>query len=218
MQNNINIVHGNTQTPVLCTRYDDFDIYFEGYGWELPRTDMMMDGLENSRYADICGEDIAAMDGLGWEFIADPICFTATHQDSTVIASGWAAPMLTEDGQTGCNLTYAVDEKYEGRSLAKLLTSLAFLAADQVHPQMKFANIECRVDNQPSIALARSLGLISYPEGDFSMPVSGTGEEVAFHCFRADIEEFRHSARHTLQKKNLGELLVRATTSSRPGS
>lgn len=214
----IDIRQENNATPVVWARYSDFDICFEGSGWELPRTDRMMEGLENSRYADICGDDIAAMDGLGWQFIADPVCFTATGQDGIVIASAWAAPMRTEDMQTGCNLTYAVDEKYEGRSLAKLLTCLAFLACDQLHRHMTFANIESRVDNQPSIALARSLGFVAYPEGDFTMQVSGTGEEVAFHCLRIDREAFRRSARHILQKRNLGALLDMTTTSDRPES
>ncbi len=65
--------------PVLCARHRGFDLWFEGIGWDLPRTDRMMKGRDNGRYADICGDDNGAMEGLGWEFIAEPICFTATR-------------------------------------------------------------------------------------------------------------------------------------------
>lgn len=207
VQNNINVEDGNKGTPVLCAKYDGFDICLEGYGWELSRTDKMMEGLENSRYADICGADIQTMAGVGWQFIADPVCFTAANQERTVIASAWAAPMCTEDKHTGCNLTYAVDKKYEGRGLAKLLTAIAFLAADQMHQEMKFGNIECRSDNEGSIALARSFGFMPYPEGDFLMPTSNATEGIAFYGFRMNIDELRRSAHQTLEKKNMLESL-----------
>lgn len=200
-------VRHSRQAPVFCARQEDFDIWFEGHGWDLPRPDAMMAGQENSRYADICGEDIAAMADSGWHFIAEPVCFTATREGMAVIASAWAAPMRTEDGHTGCNLSYAVDQRYEGRSLAKILTSLAFLASAQVHQRVAFANVECRAGNLPSIALARSLGLAPYPDGDFTMPLSGTTEEAAFLCFRASPGVVRHAAYQTLHDKNLRELL-----------
>jgi len=193
--------------PVLCARYDRFDIYFEGYGWDLPRTSKMMENLEESRYADICGTDIAGMADVGWQFTAEPVCFTAENNRGNVVAIAWAAPMRTEDKRTGCNLTYAVDAQYEGRGLATLLTAIAFLAADQLHPQMRFANIECRTDNKGSIAVAKSLGLARHPEEDFSMPVSGKRKKVAFYCFRKKINKCRQSALRVLEKKNMDELL-----------
>ena len=195
-----------TITPFFCSRYQEFDLWFEGVGWDLPRTDAMMEGLENSRYADICGDDIAAMAGLGWEFIAEPICFTATDDSARVVAIAWAAPMRTEEGEIGCNLTYAVDERYQGRSLSKLLSCLAFLACDQTYRQMTFANIESRADNLASLALARSLGFVHYPEEDFTMPVAGGGEEVAFHCMRADMTGLRQCAFLVLKEKELHDL------------
>src|SRR6476661_6148431 len=131
MQSTNRADRANSETPFFCACYRDFELWFEGMGWDLPRTNAMMAGQENGRYADICGEDIAAMDGLGWEFIAEPECFTATQGDGLVIAAAWAAPMRTEENQVGCNVTYAVDEHYAGRSLAKLLSCLAFLACDQ---------------------------------------------------------------------------------------
>ncbi|WP_164931891.1 GNAT family N-acetyltransferase [Janthinobacterium sp. 17J80-10] len=189
--------------PVLCARHEGFDICLEGYDWELSRPDKMMEGLEDSRYADICGTDILAMAGVGWQFIADPVCFTAANQEKEVIASAWAAPMRTEDKHTGCNLTYAVDAKYEGRGLAKLLTAFAFLAADQMHPGMEFGNIECRTDNEGSIALATALGFMRYPEGDFSMPTVSAPKEIAFYGFRMEIDALRRSAHQVLEKKNM---------------
>lgn len=194
-------------TPFFCARYQEFDLWFEGMGWDLPRTDAMMAGRENTRYADICGDDIAAMEGLGWEFTAEPACFTATCGGSTlVIASAWAAPMRTEDKQSGCNLSYAVEAGYEGRSLATLLSCLAFLACDQQHRGMRFANIESRADNLASLALARSLGFARYPEGDFTMPVAGSADEVPFHCLRTDPGALRLRAHQILHDKGLGRL------------
>lgn len=195
------------KTPVLCTCYNGFDIYFEGYGWELPRTDQMMDGLEESRYADICGEDIGAVADEGWQFMAEPVCFTAANKSGKVVAIAWAAPMRTEEKSIGCNLTYAVDVEYEGRGLAKLLTALAFLAADPMYPKMQFANVESRIDNQGSIALVTSFGFNRYPDGDFTMPISGGAKEAAFYGFRMSIEAFRQAAYLTLEQKNLIELL-----------
>jgi len=207
MENAKNAGPAPPDTPSLCARYQDFELWFEGMGWDLPRTDAMMDGLENTRYADICGEDIAAMDGVGWEFIAEPVCFTATHGSDRVVASAWAAPMRTEEGELGCNLTYAVQQAYEGRSLARLLSCLAFLACDQNHPGMRFANIESRADNHASSMLARSLGFARWPEGDFTMPVAGSATDVAFHCLRADPDALRSAAYRTLRNKDLHALL-----------
>lgn len=204
--------------PVLCARHRGFDLWFEGIGWDLPRTDRMMKGRENGRYADICGDDIGAMEGLGWEFIAEPICFTATHGDAAVIASAWVAPMRTEKNEVGCNLTYAVDEAYEGRSLARLLTCLAFLAADQTHAGMTFANIESRTGNLASLALARSLTFTHYPDGDFTMPVAGAAEEAAFQCLRADMDALRHCAYRTLEERGLGALLSLIRGAARPAA
>lgn len=193
-------------TPFFCAAHHDFALWFEGVGWDLPRTDRMMAGQENGRYADICGEDVAAMDGLGWEFIADPVCFTATHGNADVIASAWAAPMRTEENAIGCNLTYAVDQRYGGRSLGKLLACLAFLAADQTHADMTFANIESRTDNHASLALARSLGFAHYADGDFTMPVAGRDTEVPFLCLRAGMDALRERAYRTLREMDLGAL------------
>lgn len=197
-----------TITPFFCSRYQEFELWFEGIGWDLPRTDAMIDGLENTRYADICGDDIGAMDGVGWEFIEEPMCFTATDDGARVIAIAWAAPMRTEEDEIGCNLTYAVDERYQGRSLSKLLSCLAFLACDQTYPSMTFANIESRADNQASLALARSLGFVRYPEEDFTMPVAGGSEEVPFHCLRADMTTLRLCAYLVLKEKKLHDLLM----------
>ena len=195
------------RTPFLCARYQDYALWFEGMGWDLPRTDAMMAGRENTRYADICGEDIAAMEGLGWEFTDEPVCFTATCGCSALVfASAWAAPMRTEDKQAGCNLSYAVDAGHEGRALATLLSCLAFLACDQQHRGLRFANIESRADNLASLALARSLGFAPYPEGDFTMPVAGRADEVPFHCLRAEPEALRLRAHRILQDKGLGRL------------
>lgn len=202
------IGEAKTITPFFCSRYQDFELWFEGTGWDLPRTDAMMDGLENTRYADICGEDIGAMVGVGWEFIAEPLCFTATDDSARVIAIAWAAPMRTEEDEIGCNLTYAVDERYQGRSLSKLLTCLAFLACDQAYPGMTFANIESRAENQASLALARSLGFVHYPEEDFDMPVAGGTKEVAFHCLRADMSTLRPCACLVLKERNLHDLVA----------
>jgi len=196
------------ETPFFCARYQDFDLWFEGTGWDLQRTTAMMAGLENSRYADICGDDIGAMDGVGWEFIAEPVCFTATHGEAGVVASAWAGPIRTEDDEVGCNLTYAVDEGYQGRSLARLLSCLAFLACDQLYRRMTFANIESRADNHASIALARSLGFAHYPDEDFTMPVAGSTEEVVFHCLRADMTYLRQCAYLVLKGKKLSDLLT----------
>ncbi|MDB5756787.1 MAG: family N-acetyltransferase [Burkholderia sp.] len=196
------------KTPFFCARYKEFDLWFEGIGWELPRTNAMMAGLENTRYADICGDDIGAMDGVGWEFLADPVCFTATTGDGRVVASAWAAPMQTEEKEVGCNLTYAVDAQYQGRSLAKLLSCLAFLACEQSHGGMTFANIECRSENHASIALAGSLAFQPYAEGDFTMPVAGRPDEVPFICLRADMDALRRRAFEALQEKKLTELLL----------
>lgn len=215
MQNENGASSANGETPSFCARHQDFELWFEGMGWDLPRTNAMMAGLESTRYADICGEDIAAMDGVGWEFIAEPACFTATHGGSQVVASAWAAPMRTEENEVGCNLTYAVDERYEGRSLAKLLTCLAFLACDQQHRDMTFANIECRADNRASIALARSLGFDHDPEGDFTMPVAGAEDEVAFYCLRADPDLLRERAFQALRDKGLGPFQTHQTGSRR---
>jgi hypothetical protein len=198
--------NGPVATPFLCARYRDFDLWFEGTGWDLPRIDAMVAGQENGRYADICGDAIAAMSGVGWQFLADPVCFSATHGNSSVIASAWAAPMRTEDGEIGCNLSYAVDAAYEGRSLARLLSCLAFLACEQIHRGMTFANIESRADNAASLALARSLGFIHCPEEDFTMPVAGQAEEVAFHCLRADMASLRQCAYLRLKQNGLGAL------------
>ncbi len=201
-------------TPVLCASYNGFDIYFEGYGWELPRTDQMMDGLEESRYADICGEDIDAISDEGWQFIDEPVCFTAANKSGRVVAIAWAAPMRTEDKSIGCNLTYAVDAQYEGRGLAKLLTALAFLAADPLHPKMQFTNVESRTDNLGSIALVESFGFARYPDGDFTMPISGGTKDVEFYGFRMNIDEFRLAAHRTLEQKNMHELLGLIKTSA----
>ena len=195
------------KTPFFCTRFEAFDLWFEGVGWDLPRTNAMMAGQENTRYADICGDDIALMDGLGWAFLADPVCFTATAGNGQVIASAWAAPMQTEDKEVGCNLTYAVDAQYQGRSLAKLLSYLAFLACEQEHADMTFANIESRSENRASIALAESMAFQPYPEGDFTMPVAGQPNEVPFLCLRADMEALRQRAFEALKENQLDELL-----------
>lgn len=202
--------------PFFCARFEEFDLWFEGFGWDLPRTNAMMAGRENTRYADICGDDIGAMDGVGWAFLADPICFTATAGDDRVVASAWAAPMQTEDREVGCNLAYAVDLQYQGRSLAKLLSCLAFLACEQDHVGMTFANVECRRENRASIALAGSMAFQAYPEGDFTMPVAGRPDEVPFLCLRADMDALRRRAFEALQEKNLTELLV-LIQAARPG-
>lgn len=204
------------KTPFFCARYQRFELWYEGVGWDLKRTDAMMQGRENTRYADICGDDIGAMAGEGWEFIADPACFTATHGNDRVIASAWAAPMRTEENEVGCNLTYAVDERYEGRSLARLLACLAFLACDQMHAGMAFANIESRADNAGSLALAASLGFTPYAEGDFTMPVAGPTAEVAFRCLRVDRSILRFHAEQTLEKCGLHDLLWLIRKARRP--
>ena len=208
MQTSSRVRKPSLKTPFFCTRYEEFDLWFEGIGWDLRRTNAMMAGRENSRYADICGDDIGAMDGLGWEFLADPVCFTATAGDGRVVASAWVAPMQTEDKEIGCNLTYAVDEQFQGRSLAKLLSCLAFLACEQCHGGMMFANIECRSENAASLALAGALAFQPYPEGDFTMPVAGQPDEVPFLCLRADMDTLRQRAFDTLRAKNLNELLA----------
>ncbi len=195
------------KTPFFCARFEEFDLCFEGIGWDLPRTNAMMAGQENARYADICGDDIAVMDGLGWAFLAEPVCFTATTGDGRVVASAWVAPMQTEEKEVGCNLSYAVDAQYQGRSLAKLLSCLAFLACEQEHGGMTFANIESRSDNHASLALAESLAFQHYPEGDFTMPMAGRPEEVPFLCLRADMDALRQRAFEALQDKHLTELL-----------
>jgi RimJ/RimL family protein N-acetyltransferase len=218
MQNTKEVHPADSGMPFLCARHQGFEFWFEGMGWDLPRTNAMMAGRENTRYADICGEDIAAMDGVGWEFTAEPACFTATAGDAQVIASAWAGPMRTEEDEAGCNLTYAVDERYEGRSLAKLLTCLAFLACDQLYPNMGFANIECRADNHASIALAMSLGFEHDPEGDFTMPLTGGPDEVAFYCLRADPDVLRRHAFQTLQDRGLDELLALIQAARQPRS
>ena len=207
MQTSIKATKPIPETPFFCARFEEFDLWFEGIGWDLPRTNAMMAGQENTRYADICGDDIAAMDGLGWAFLADPVCFTATTGDGRVVASAWAAPMQTEDKEVGCNLTYAVDAQYQGRSLAKLLSCLAFLACEQEHSGMTFVNIESRSENLASVALAKSLAFQPYPEGDFTMPVAGRPDEVSFLCLRADVDALRRRAFEALRKKNLTELL-----------
>jgi RimJ/RimL family protein N-acetyltransferase len=206
----------DTKTPFFCAQYQQFELWYEGVGWDLKRTDAMMQGRENTRYADICGDDVGAMAGEGWEFIADPVCFTATHGNDRVIASAWAAPMRTEEDEVGCNLTYAVDERYEGRSLARLLACLAFLACDQMHAGMDFANIESRVDNTASLALARSLGFTLFAEGDFTMPVAGAAAEVAFRCLRVDRSILRFHAERTLEKYGLLDLLSLIRRARRP--
>jgi hypothetical protein len=208
MQQKTSIRKADAATPFFCARYQDFDLWFEGMGWDLPRTNAMMAGLENSRYADICGDDIGAMDGVGWEFIADPVCFTATHGDAGVVASAWAGPMRTEDDEIGCNLSYAVDEAWQGRSLAMLLSCLAFLACEQQYRRMTFANIETRADNHASLAIARSLGFLHLPEEDFTMPVAGSTGEAVFHCLRADMTHLRHCAYLVMREKKLGNLLA----------
>jgi hypothetical protein len=207
MQDKEQADQANTGKPFFCARYQDFDLCFEGMGWDLPRTNAMMDGLENTRYADICGDDIAAMDGLGWEFIAEPVCFTATDRSGKVVACAWAAPMRAEDGAVGCNLSYAVDAHYEGRSLARLLSCLAFLGCDRVHGGMGYVNIESRADNHASIALARAMAFERYPDGDFTMPLAGGAGEAAFYCLRAGVGALRQRALEILREKNLPELL-----------
>jgi ribosomal protein S18 acetylase RimI-like enzyme len=124
--------------------------------------------------------------------------------------------MRTEEGEVGCNLTYAVDERYEGRSLARLLTCLAFLACDQMHAGMDFANIESRADNAASLALARSLGFMPYAEGDFTMPVAGAAADVPFRCLRVDRSILRFYAEQTLEKYGLQDLLSLIRRARRP--
>lgn len=216
MGNKKKLIRAHPDTPFFCARYQNFELWFEGYGWDLPRTNAMMLGRENTRYADICGDDIGAMAGEGWEFLAEPVCFTATHGNDRVIASAWAAPMRTEEDEVGCNLSFAVDEHYEGRSLARVLSCLAFLASLQVHQGMAFANIESRADNLPSLALARSLSFKPYPEGDFTMPVAGATAEVAFRCLRADRSILLSHAEQTLQEKNLHSLLALIRAARQP--
>ncbi|SNT35654.1 hypothetical protein SAMN06265795_12832 [Noviherbaspirillum humi] len=212
MQDSTQIDEASQAAPVPCARWDGFEICFEGYGWALPRPGAMMAGEENGRFADICGDDIQGIADTGWQFLAEPVCFTAVA-DGKVTACAWAAPMQTEDGGVGCNLSYAVDADHEGRGLAKLLTCLAFLACDQLHPEMDFANIESRADNLPSAALARSLGFLHCPEEDFSMPVAG-GNEVDFLCFRIDTGALRAASHQALENRNLHGLLalIRANT------
>ena len=207
MQNQEDAGQATTEQPFFCARYQDFDLWFEGMGWYLPRTNAMMAGQEDTRYADICGEDIGEMDGIGWEFIAEPVCFTATNSGGKVVASAWAGPMRTEEGEIGCNLTYAVDAQYEGRSLARLLSCLAFLGCDQLHGGMGFANIECRTDNHASIALAQAMTFEHYLEGDFTMPLAGGAGVAEFYCLRTGMDTLRRRAFRILREKDLNELL-----------
>lgn len=191
--------------PVLIAHYGALDVYFEGESWSLPRTDRMLAPRAETRYADICSEAIQEIADIGWQFTHEPLCFTAATKAGRVVAIGWAAPIRTEEGEIGCNLSYAVEARYEGRGLATLLSAIAFLACAERHPSIRFANIECRADNGRSVGVAQALGLRRYRQGDFSMTEAASGTDIPYLCFRKSTESCRRQAARLLQERMAGD-------------
>jgi hypothetical protein len=195
------------KNPIFIARYCEFDIFYEGVGFSSARTSQMMGTERNTRYADICGDASGQFTAyVGWRFRSPPLRFVATDRDGTPAAIGWCAPIRTPEQGIGCNLTYAVAARHEGRGLGKLVSAMAFLALYQGRNAGEFVNVQCRADNSASAGVAASFGFAPYLPGYFTMPLGDRC--VSYVGFRLDAERFRVAAEQTIASRGLDDLLL----------
>ena len=138
---------------------------------------------------------------LTWRSLKQPMAMGVFDAQDMLVAIGFATPITIpagpmpkrsncalQDPQLGVNLSYAVSSKCEGRGLGQLVSCLAISAADSRWPKLRLklpcpVNIQTKLENLPSIALAGKLGLKHFSEADFSITrVDGT--KVPYISFR----------------------------------
>lgn len=155
-----------------CTRtgcqIDGLDVRLESGGFfSDPVSRMLRDAPE--RYVDVLSPGVSVLlSQLDWHYsnLFDPsvLCFSLREGDdldARVVAAAWATLVRRKDNLYGMNLSYAVEKRFEGRGLSKLLTCAAAASFIEVHQEngtaLAFANCEFRAENRPSAWLAKSI-------------------------------------------------------------
>jgi hypothetical protein len=137
----------------------------------------------------------------GWHSAASaPFCFTAASHGQ-VIAAAWSRHLLAGDGRQGCNLAYALLGHVEGRGVAKLLSAMAVQALFNEYPGFDFVNVQTRVLNRRSSALALSFGMQLVPEQEFAALRPGSDVMTRYCTYHLGMAAFISRARQVIAQR-----------------
>jgi hypothetical protein len=194
--------NANDPAPMLVGQYKELQIFLEGRRL-FPRRTQELVWADTKRFADVIGPGHDAVNKAGWHCAASaPFCFTAASRDQ-VVAAAWARHILAGEGGQGCNLAYALLDHVEGRGVAKLLSALAVQALFNEVPGLDFVNVQTRVLNARSSALAQSFGMQLVREQEFAVLRPGSDAMTPFCTYRLGMAAFISSARQVIAERLL---------------
>ncbi|WP_194727347.1 GNAT family N-acetyltransferase [Noviherbaspirillum malthae] len=190
----------NDPAPVLVGDFAEFQIFLEGRRL-FPRRAQELVWADTKRFADVIGPGHDAVNKTGWHCAASsPFCFTATLHGQ-VVAAAWARHILASDGRQGCNLAYALLGQVEGRGVAKLLSAMAVQALFDEVPILDFVNVQTRVLNTRSSALAHSFGMQVETDQEFAALRPGSDVMIRYCTYRLGMPAFMSSARKVIAQR-----------------
>jgi RimJ/RimL family protein N-acetyltransferase len=185
---------------MLVGHFEEFQIFLEGRRLFPQRTQEFV-WANTERFADVIGPGHEVVNKAGWHYTANaPFCFTAALHGQ-VIAAAWSRHILATDGRQGCNLAYALLNQVEGKGVAKLLSSMAVQALFNETPNLDFVNVQTRVLNTRSSALALSFGMQLVPEGEFSALRPGSVVMTRYCTYHLEIRAFVSNARQVIAQR-----------------
>ncbi|WP_194726258.1 GNAT family N-acetyltransferase [Noviherbaspirillum malthae] len=192
--------NANDLAPVPVGYFAEFQIFLEGRRL-FPRRAQELVWADTRRFADVIGPGHDAVNKAGWHCAASaPICFTAVLHDQ-VVAAAWARHIIAGDSTHGCNIAYALLDQVEGRGVAKLLSSMAVQALCNELPGLNFVNVQTRVLNTRSAALAQSFGMQHVPEQEFATLRPGSNLMIQYCTYRIGMAAFISRARQVIAQR-----------------
>lgn len=192
--------NANDPAPVPVGYFAEFQICLEGRRLVPGRAQELI-WADTRRFADVIGPGHDAVNKAGWDSAASaPFCFTAASHEQ-VVAAAWARHILAGDGTQGCNLAYAVLNQVEDRGVAKLLSAMAVQALVNEVPNLEFVNVQTRVINARSSALAQSYGMQLVSEQEFTALQSGSDVMTRYCTYRIGMAAFISIARQVIARR-----------------
>jgi len=189
--------NANDPPPAPVGHFKEFQIFLEGRRLFSRRTRALV-WSDTRRFADVIGPGYDGMSKAGWyDTRTAPFCFTAAV-NGQVVAAAWACHICSRHGKQGINLAYALIEHVEGRGLARLLSAMAVRELYLDLPEVDFVNVQSRMANARSSALARSFGMQLMSDQGFSALRPGSDEATSYCTYRLGAPAFLSAARQVI--------------------